>query len=141
MDIKRTTNFSFGKLSSNLDKIINQYTEGFVKDSAEGTKQKIDKGVKPDINDITKNIRTKRKQRRTPPLKASGKLYNSIKQNKNNLEMLYYGFKHEKGFITRPNSMIPNKKVEARPFITTTAKNKEKLDKKFIQDVNKALKK
>jgi phage gpG-like protein len=141
MDIKITTNFSFSKLSSNLDKIINQYTESFVKDSAEGTKQKIDKVVKPDINDITKNIRTKRKQRKTPPLKASGALYNSIKQNKNSLEMLYYGFKHQKGFTTSSNSMIPNKKVEARPFITTTAKNKEKLNKKFIQDVNKALKK
>ena len=62
MDIKITTNFSFGKLSSNLDKIINQYTEGFVKDSAEGTKQKIDKGVRPDIEKITKDIRTKRTQ-------------------------------------------------------------------------------
>lgn len=141
MDIKITTNFSFGKLSSNLDKIINQYTESFVKDSAEGTKQKIDKGVRPDIEKITKDIRTKRTQRRTPPLKASGALYKSIKQNKNNLEMLYYGIDHHKGFTTHPKSMIPNKKVPARPFITTTAKNKEKLDKKFIQDVNKALKK
>ena len=55
--------------------------------------------------------------------------------------MLDYGFKHQKGFTTHPDSMIPNKKVPARPFITTTAKNKKKLDKKFIQDVNKALKK
>ena len=141
MDIKITTNFSFNKLLSNLDKIINQYTEGFVKDSAEGTKQKIDKGVKPDIEKITKDIRTKRKQRKTPPLKASGKLYNSIKQNKNHLEMIHYGFKHEEGFTTASDSMIPNKKVQARPFITTTAKNKEKLDKKFIESVNNALKK
>ena len=37
--------------------------------------------------------------------------------------------------------MIPNKKVPPRPFLTTTARNKNKIDKKFMMNINKALKK
>ena len=141
MKLKIKTNFSFNKLSNQLNNLIDGYTASYAKDSAEGSKQAINAGLTPDLEDSTVLIRKKRTQPTRPPLKASGKLYKSIKQKKNALEMLYYGDLHDKGFKTKSNSMIPNKTVPARPFIQTTLKNKQKIDKKFMQDINKALKK
>ena len=55
--------------------------------------------------------------------------------------MLYYGRLHNKGFTTKSNSMIPNKKVPARQFIVTTVKNKKTILTQFMQSVRKNLRK
>ena len=57
------------------------------------------------------------------------------------LLMLDYGILHHVGFKTASNSMIPNKNVPARPFFTTTAKNQVKINKEFMKNIKKALKK
>jgi len=139
MKLKISVNFDFGQLADKMDNLIGDYTSGYAKDSVKGSKEAINKGLQPHLEDSTETIRGKRDQPISPPLKATGKLYDSIRQEKNAITMEYYGFDHNKGFITKSNSMIPNKKVPARPFIQTTAKNKDKLDKKFMQDIRKAL--
>lgn len=141
MKLKIKTNFSFGNLNSKVGKIIDDYLIGYVKDSAIGSKNAINNGLKPPLSSVTKKIRNKRNQPKSPPLKATGNLYNSIKQEDKSLTMVHYGIQHNKGFTTSSNSMIPNKKVPARPFIKTIAENKEKLNKKFLKDINQALKK
>jgi phage gpG-like protein len=53
--------------------------------------------------------------------------------------MLSYGFLHEKGFITAPKSMIPNKKVDARPFISATKDGFKKIIDNFYRRSKQAL--
>ncbi len=141
MKLKITTNFDFGQLAKKLDKVIDVYTSSYGKESAEASKKAIDSGLTPPLEESTKNIRKKRKQPVNPPLKATGALYKSIKQKGDSLEMLYYGRLHNKGFTTKSNSMIPNKKVPARQFIVTTVKNKKTILTQFMQSVRKNLRK
>ena len=139
MDLKISVNFDFGKLANNIGDIMDEYTRGYAKESERASKDNIDKGLSPPLHTVTRLIRFKRKQPLRPPLKASGKLYKSIRQEKSSLKKLNYGLEHHKGFTTDPKSKIPNKDVEPRPFIDTIAKNKKELDKKFMESTNKAL--
>ena len=141
MKLKIKTNFDFSKLSRQLDKITGQYLAGFAVEAVKGSKDNIDRGLKPPLEDSTKDIRKWRTQPPSPPLKASGQLYNSIKPVNNTLEMDYYGWDHHTGFKTHPKSLFPNWTIPARPFIATTAKNRDKIDKEFMININKALKK
>ena len=140
MELKITSNFSFKKLSSNIEQIIKDTTSNYAKKTEKGSKSKIDRGL-PKLNDVTVKIRKQRGQPERPALKATGSLYNSIKQVGENLEMLEYGLLHNKGFTTGKNSMIPNKDVKPRPFISATIKDKKEIQKEFIKQINKALKK
>jgi len=135
MDIKITTNFSFSNLSKKIPKIINDYIDGFVKDTEKGSKAVIDSNTLPSLAESTIKWRRRQGFPTSPPLKASGKLYNSIKGNKNTLEVIQYGKWHNDG-------QVPTvKKVNTREFIQTTSENKQKIDQKFIDDINKSLKK
>tara|TARA_R110002020_G_scaffold320815_2_gene536726 strand:- start:2290 stop:2715 length:426 start_codon:yes stop_codon:yes gene_type:complete len=141
MKLKIKTNFDFGKLSSQLDKITTKYLAGFVVEAAKGSKDNIDKGLRK-LKKSTVRIRRWRQQPPSPPLKASGALYKSIKGNNQSLEMLDYGKLHHDGFTTSQKSLIKKQiKIEPRPFIATTAKNRDKIDKEFMININKALKK
>ena len=140
MKLEITTNFSFKKLSNSIEKIIKDTTSNYAKKTEKGAKSKIDRGL-PKLNDVTEKIRKQRGQPIRPALKATGNLYNSIKQREDNLEMLEYGLLHNKGFTTGKDSMIPNKPVKPRPFISATIKDKKEIQKEFVKQVDKALKK
>ena len=130
MKIDVSINFDFGKLSEKLDNIIEEYTSEFAKDSEKGSKAVIDSEKLPKLKQSTKKWRKSKGYPTSPPLKASGKLYNSIKAEKNALKVIQYGKWHNDGKV--PTTV-------AREFITTTSENKQKLDKKFMENVNKAL--
>jgi len=140
MKLEISVNFDFNKLDNKIDDLIDDYVAGYITDSAEATKDAIDKGLTPKLKNSTIEIRKRRGHPTAPPLKATGKLYRSIKQNKDSLEMVNYGVLHHNGYDTTPNRfMKESKKVPARKFITTTTKNKDVLDKKFTENLRKAL--
>ena len=141
MELKIETNFDFGKLSKSIVQLQNNYLQNYAEGSAKQSKSNIDSGLSPDLEDSTKAIRFLRDQPLSPPLKASGALYNSIKKDGTMLVMKYYGVLHNKGFQTKSNSMIPNKKVPARKFISTGLKNLKKINEKFMKDFRNALRK
>ena len=130
MKLEISVNFDFGKLAGKTKNIIDDYTAGYAQDSEQASKDNIDAGLSPDIKQSTKKHRQRKGSPTRPPLKASGKMYNSIKSDKNSLRLLEYGYFHHTGKV--PTTV-------ARPFISTSAKNKQKLDKKFMQDIQKAL--
>jgi len=131
MEVKVSVNFDFGKLSDKLDNIIDDYTSGYAKDAEQGSKAVIDSGNLPKLKESTKKWRKSKGYPTSPPLKATGKLYNSIKSEGSSLKVIQYGKWHNDGKV--PTTV-------AREFITTTSKNKQKLDKKFIKDIKKTLK-
>ena len=135
MDIKITTNFSFSNLSKEIPKIINDYVSEFVKDTEKGSKAVIDSNTLPSLSESTIKWRKRQGFPTSPPLKASGKLYNSIKADKDVLEVVQYGKWHNDGKVPTV------KRSNTREFIQTTSENKQKIDKKFIKDIHKALKK
>tara|TARA_R100000773_G_C4214392_1_gene113340 strand:+ start:688 stop:1179 length:492 start_codon:yes stop_codon:yes gene_type:complete len=161
--LKISANFDFGKLNNDLDNLTKKYTSSYSSESAKASKAKIDKGLEP-LKDSTKEIRKINGVSGTKPLKASGRLYNSIRNDKGKLKMLKYGFYHDEGFTPKYKPLVVNGKiakfknkpkfvknvsgkggsvvsVPARKFITTTVKNKKEIDKKFVDDVNKSMKK
>ncbi len=156
MKLEIKTNFNFGRLAEKFKNIQNDYLSDFSAGSAESTKGSIDDGLQP-LTDVTKQIRKIKGISGNTPLKATGKLYNSIKNKKNALVMEKYGIYHQEGFTPKKKPLVINKKVvtgqggkpffvnntsvtvPARPFISIDAKNKSKLDRKFVNDLNKAL--
>lgn len=130
MKINISINFDFGQLANKTPDIINDYVEEFAKDSEKISKEVIDSGKLAKLKPSTVKWRKQKGYPTSPPLKATGKLYNSIKAEKNVLKVIQYGKWHNDGKV--PTTV-------AREFITTTAENKQKLDKKFMENVNKAL--
>jgi hypothetical protein len=140
MKLKITTNYSFSKLSKNIDSLIDDALKDYALSTEKGSKRKIDRGLRA-LRPVTAKIRAFRNQPTKPALKASGALYNSIKQSGSELEMLEYGMRHHEGFTTGDNSIIPNVEIKARPFITVLQKDKQKIVSKFKKSINKSLKK
>ena len=163
MKLKISANFDFGKLSGDLKDLTKKYASTYSSESAKATKANIDKGLEP-LKDSTKEIRKINGISGNKPLKASGKLYNSIRNDKGKLKMLKYGSYHNEGFTPKYKPLVVNGKiakfknkpkfvknvsgkggsvvsVPARKFITTTVKNLEKINKKFVDDINKSMKK
>jgi|21_taG_2_1085346.scaffolds.fasta_scaffold12753_3 phage gpG-like protein len=133
MKLKISVGVDFGKLANEMPKLIDEALTAYAEDTEQGSKDKIDRGVRPKLENSTKEIRKKSGYRVTPPLKASGNLYNSIKSNEKGLEILKYGTFHQSGFITSPKSMIPNKVVPARPFIEPTKNGFKKILDNFYK--------
>ena len=98
MKLKIKTNFDFGKLSSKMPSITNNYLSEYSNQASIESKQNIDNGLR-DIKDATKKWRRSKGYPEYPPLKASGKLYNSIKSNKNKLSVIRYGYWHHSGEV------------------------------------------
>ena len=140
MKLKIKTNYSFSKLNSKIDKIINKSLNEFAQKTEEGSKSKIDRGLRR-LRPVTVKIRKHREQPIKPALKASGELYKSIKHQGDTLEMLFYGKLHNDGFTTGKKSIIPNKKIEPRPFISATLKARKEIKNNLAKTINKALKK
>lgn len=147
MKLKITTNYSFSKLSDNLDKIMNDSLKDYSKKVAVNSKKRIDRGLRK-LNDVTVKIRKHRNQPPRPALKASGALYNSIKPVDDGMQILEYGIlqhgqfgEKPKSFITGEGSVIPNKEVLPRPFITINIKDRQTVNNKFVSNLNKNLKK
>jgi phage gpG-like protein len=133
MKLKISVGVDFGKLANEMPKLIETTLLDYAQDSAKGSKENIDKGVKPPLGQVTKDIRKGRTQPTSPPLKATGALYNSIKATNKGVEMLRYGILHEEGFMTASKSMIPNKQVKARPFISPTKNGFKKIIDNFYK--------
>tara|TARA_R100001594_G_scaffold10496_1_gene24612 strand:- start:966 stop:1391 length:426 start_codon:yes stop_codon:yes gene_type:complete len=117
MEVKIRITYNAAKLASALPKIISKTASRYARLSAKGAKKNIDKGVSPALKASTISIRKNRGITGTKPLYETGNLHRSIKADKGSLRMKSYGFQHHKGFTTRASSMIPKKKVPARPFI------------------------
>ena len=133
MELKIKTNFDFGKLASKMPKIISEYITGYAKDTEQGTKSNLDNSVKNDGKALRSF--TSEKENRKPLIKT-GKLYNSIQAEKDGLSILEYGYKHHTGKWGHLRS-----ETETDNFIGTTKSNEEVINKKFMNIVNKSLKK
>ena len=142
MEIKAKVNFDFGKLARELPKAIKKYTSAYAKGAEEGSKSNIDSGTGVDgkpltpLRSSTLALRKAKGNNSVAPLFETGALYNSIKSKDNVLSMKGYGKEQNDGFQP-PFGVF----AVARPFISTTAKNKQKLDKQFSEDIRKALRK
>jgi hypothetical protein len=142
MEIKVKVNFDFGKLARELPKAIKKYTSNYAKGAEEGSKNNIDNGIGVDgkaltpLRSSTLALRKAKGNNSVEPLFETGALYNSIKSKDNILSMKEYGKQQNDGFQP-PFGVF----AVARPFIATTAKNKDKLDKQFSEDIKKALRK
>ena len=72
MDIKITTNFSFGKLASQIQKITDNFVEKVALNSEKISKANIDSGRLAPLKESTKKGRKREGFQASPPLKASG---------------------------------------------------------------------
>jgi len=66
-------------------------------------------------------------------------MYNSLKSNKNSLSIKKYGYGHHKQDFTIVKPPVSGTNV--RNFIGTTKESKDKLDKEFMINIKKSLKK
>lgn len=156
--------FDFNKLSKELPKVLETGMRRIGRSAAKGAKEKIDKGLSPRLAHSTLQLRKERGTGGTKPLFETGNLYRSIKATDDGgVEMLHYGFLHEKGYkvpnvplgyekktgkggfswqqskpIFHPTKKIP-KDVPARPFITPSEKEILEPTKKIHMDILKAL--
>lgn len=134
MELKISVNFDFEKLSGKIDSLIDSYVEETAEKSAILSKKTIDSGKLAPLKTSTLRWRRSKGYPLIPPLKASGSLYNSIKTEQNTLVMNDYGKFHNDGTVPTTG---------ARPFIAglafTNIKEREKINKKFLKNVNKAL--
>jgi phage gpG-like protein len=115
------SNFSFKKLSDNLDKAIDEFGASGVKQFADAAKKNLHKG---DLRPLGKATLESRARNRywggkkdipaigTDPLIHTGSLSKSIKPTKDGITMNKYGIYHHQGFTTNKGKKIP-----ARPFL------------------------
>ncbi len=129
MKLRIEVNYSFGKMGKAMPKIIKEYLNEYAQGTEMGSKQNIDKGL-PEIKRSTKAWRRIKGYPETPPLKASGRMYNSIKANQNTMEILQYGKWHNDG-------KVPT--TQARPFISTDNKTRNKINADFRKKTKEAL--
>lgn len=122
-------NFDFGKLEKDLPNILKSYLNSdFAEKVVKASKEKIIKGkVTPKLESSTLKIRKRRGTGGSKPLYETGKLYNSLNNSKNGLEVVGYAGEHLKGYTTSNKSMIKNKIVPARNFIAIPETSHKKL--------------
>tara|TARA_R100000781_G_C4072940_1_gene125098 strand:+ start:700 stop:1125 length:426 start_codon:yes stop_codon:yes gene_type:complete len=131
MKLEISVNFDFGKLAGKAKNIIDDYTSGYAQDSVKGTRRNIDSGVGADGKKLELGAGSYRYGQQA--LYNTGEMYNTLKSNKNTLTIKKYGYKHDRGmYKVRQGTNV-------KKFIGTTKENKQKLDKKFMQDIQKAL--
>ncbi len=163
--IKFKTNFSFPKLLTNLDKIVDKTLGNAAKSSSNKTKSNIElsKNIKgapfEPLSDTTLAARqrgifwegdgrgrkgeffqptilkTLGKTSSKTPLKYSGNLLKSIKAKKNTMTMAGYGKLHHEGYDV--DGSFSDWSVPARPFIQ--AEVDDKTVDLFIKDLEKSL--
>ena len=135
MKLEISVNFDFNKLANKMDSIIGDYTSGYAQDTVQGTRDNIDKGVGADGKAL--KLGTKSYRAGQQALYNTGNMYKGLKSNKNSMTIKKYGYGHNQGdfSIVKP----PVSGTNVKNFIGTTKDSKQKLDKKFMQDLRKAL--
>jgi len=133
MKLKITTNFSFSKLANNLPELLRKYSVDYAVGAEKGTKENINNSVNTKGKKLTSY--TARKEGRKP-LISSGKMFNSIKSKQGELAILEYGYKHNQGEWANVR-----KETNVKDFIGATKNYQQEVDKKFMDNINKALKK
>ncbi len=144
MKITITSDFDLQKLIDNFDSKINpKISELTAKDTAKQWKANIDNRVKPPLRNSTLNIRKENNISGDLPLKATGKLYNSIRADKNQVKYEGYGDDHQKGytvFFRGKNREVPAREWQSEPSVTEKTKEEAiKLIKKEIKVGKKVL--
>ena len=152
--VKFTSNFSFRKLSQNLNAVIDDSNLSISEAIAKNTKKNILSGVAPALEESTliqrRTGRTSKKWKagghspvetpsETRPLYYSQRLFKSIKGTKEGLEIMDYGLEHNDGTQPGTHGTIPQRK-----FIAKIQDNKEDLNKvenSLISRIEKAMKK
>jgi|TARA_Y100000310_G_scaffold166258_1_gene165968 hypothetical protein len=137
-----------------MPKILKEYIQRTTRNSAQGAKESISKGLSPRLKKSTIEIRRQRGRGGSKPLLETGALHRSIKGTSEGLEMLSYGIHHQYGFTPKQipfkvvkgerEWFIPNTKnikVPARPFIFPSEKTISKSLDAFREDLHRALKK
>ena len=133
MKLQIKTTFSFGKLSSQMPKIIEKHMQRTGRSSATGAREAIQKGVSPKLEQSTLDRRKRAGTGGSKPLFETGELFRSIKGTSEGLEMWDYGLYHHQGHKT---GHFP-----PRPFIFPSEKTILKSFDAFRKDLRKALKK
>ena len=146
-----TISYSTQKLLSKLPKIIDNYMRRYAASAEKGSKEAIDKGIL--INSIapktgggklkgleptTIRMRKEAGITGTKPLYETGTFYRSIKSTPKGLQMLAYGYKHQKGF---PNPVKGWKPIPPRPFIGASKKETVSAFTKFKKDMREGFSK
>ena len=139
MKFSITSTFDFDKLLKNWNKEVNPKVSSLsAKDTAKQWKANIDKGLKPKLKQSTLDIRKKNNISGDLPLKATGKLYNSIKADNNKIKYESYGLEHQKGykvFFHGKDRVVPARQWQSKPGLS---KESSKEVVKLIKDSLKA---
>ena len=138
MKVKTTISYNAAKLASELPKIIEKYMQRYARSAERGSKENIDKGLKPKLQDTTIIMREEAGITGTKPLYETGNFYRSIKGTSEGLQMLAYGYKHQKGFKNPVKGWDP---IPPRPFIGASKKETLTAFNKFKKDMRRAFKK
>ena len=138
MKVKVSVSYNAAKLASQMPKIVEKYMQRYGRSAEKGSKEAIDKGLKPPLAQFTIEHRKNKGQGGSKPLFATGNLYRSIKGTSEGLQMLAYGLKHHKGY---KNPVKNWRDVPARPFIQVSEKEILSAFNKFRKDIRGAFKK
>ena len=133
MKLQFKTTFDFGKLASQMPKILEKHTQRIARSSARGAREAIERGVSPKLKQSTLDRRKRAGTGGSKPLFETGELHRSIKGTSEGLEMNTYGLYHHQG---HSKGHFP-----ARPFIQPSEKTILKSFDAFRKDLRKALKK
>ena len=133
MKLQVKTTFDFGKLASQMPKILEKHTQRTARSSATGAREAIERGVAPPLKKTTIERRKRANTGGSKPLFETGDLFRSIKGTSEGLEMNTYGLYHHQGHKT---GHFP-----ARPFIQPSERTILKSFDAFRKDLRKALKK
>ena len=133
MKLQIKTTFDFGKMASQMPKILEKHMQRTARNSATGAKEAIDRGVAPPLKKTTIDRRKRAGTGGSKPLFETGNLHKNIKGTSEGLEMNIYGLYHHQG---HSKGHFP-----ARPFIFPSEKTILKSFDAFRKDLRKALKK
>ena len=142
MELKITSNFSFGKLLGKIEEIQNDFLKKNINKTVDIAKSNISQGNTRGLADSTKQSRAKGRgwagKKVTPtndttPLKHTGKLLKSLKPKSDGFEIVEYGLIHQSGWTTNRGTTI-----NPRPFLPFTSKGnlspeRKKHQKKFLK--------
>ena len=150
MKVSFKSNFSFKKLADNFKAVVKDSNLDISTAIAKNTKKNIMDGLSPALEESTLIQRQEGRSTfkghnesetssfNTKPLFYTGRLHNSIEGSKEGLKIMDYGLEHQKGFEGTHGD------VPKRPFIAELCDNEQdhrKVEEKFIDRMNKAMKK
>ena len=128
MKLKILVGVDFGKLANEMPKIIEKTTQRYARSAEKGSKEAIDRGVTPELEESTISRRKRNKTGGSKPLFETGALYRSIKGTAEGLTLNEYGYFHHIGDGNKQREFITISKKEIMPVFD-----------KFKKDVNTAL--